>query len=339
MSNFFKPITLILGLLLALWVVLMPVAPDLHAAVEPSTMNLTYEDEELDEATPNLGTSDKAPTSSAILPSVTPEDLPVSATAPIPTTTIVIPTALPTLKPAVVSLLPPERWKEWPVMPTVSEEIRLLYQRSLAQGDIDPDTFSVLGDCQSEAEYFLGVFDSSPALVKTMADDLQEVVTQFAGSFNRYNPAAKSGSSAGSLLFPPWNDNKEGKCVEGETPVDCELRVNRPSIVFIHLGTHFETRERNYTYVSTIIEKVLATGAVPVMVTKADNLELDEFVNQNITDLAGKYGLPLWNFWASVQDLPSHGLQPDGMHLTEEGNVVHQIGALRVLGTVWQAVR
>ena len=74
------------------------------------------------------------------------------------------------------------------------------------------------------------------------------------------------------------------------------------------------------------------------MVTKADNLELNEFVNENITDLAVEYGLPLWNFWSSVQDLPSHGLQPDLMHLTDAENGVHQVDALRVLGIVWEAV-
>jgi hypothetical protein len=224
-------------------------------------------------------------------------------------------------------------------MPTVSDAIRAAYQKGLAQGTIDPTAFSVFGDCQGEADAFLGVFDTSPGLVKKMADDLQEFVNQFAGSFERYNPAAKSGSSAGSLLFAPWNDNKEGNCLEGETPVDCELRVHHPSIVFIQLGTHYETPDRNYAYLSIIIEKVLATGAVPVMVTKADNLEQTEFVNGNIAELAYKYGLPLWNFWYSVQDLPSHGLEPDGMHLTKEGNVVHQVAALRVLGAVWQAVR
>lgn len=219
---------------------------------------------------------------------------------------------------------------------TISADLRSLYQRSVAQGLIDPHAFSVFGDCQAETEAFLGVFDTSPGLVARMADDLQETVAQFQGSFYRYNPAAKSASSAGSLLYAPWNDNKEGKCESGETPVDCELRVHRPSIVFIHTGTHFESKERNFSYLSIIIEKVLQAGAVPILVTKADNLEGNNFVNHNIAALAAQFDLPLWNFWASVQELPSNGLVPDGMHLTKDGNTVHQIDALRVLGQVWQ---
>lgn len=241
---------------------------------------------------------------------------------------------------AVLPGLSAELWKEWPVMPgTISADLRSLYQRSVAQGLIDPHAFSVFGDCQAETEAFLGVFDTSPGLVARMADDLQETVAQFQGSFYRYNPAAKSASSAGSLLYAPWNDNKEGKCESGETPVDCELRVHRPSIVFIHTGTHFESKERNFSYLSIIIEKVLQAGAVPILVTKADNLEFDERVNQNLSVLAVKYQLPLWNFWASVHYLDDNGLKEDKMHLTEEATTVHQLGALQVLSWAWREVR
>ena len=230
-------------------------------------------------------------------------------------------------------------WKDWPVIPAIPEDMRAIYERGLAQDTIDPNAFSVLGDCQSEAGDFLGVFEDNPELVSTLPEGLQETVANFAGSFDRYNPAAKSGSSAGSLLYAAWNDNKEGTCLYGETPVDCELRVHRPSIVFIHTGTHYETQERNWYYLTIIIDKILARGAVPVLVTKADNLELDEHINLNMAKLAVKYGLPLWNFWASVQDLPEQGLMPNRMHLTTAAHEVHRMGALEMLDAVWLAVR
>ena len=230
-------------------------------------------------------------------------------------------------------------WKDWPVIPAIPKEMRAIYKRGLAQDTIDPNAFSVLGDCQSEAGDFLGMFEDNPELVSTLPEGLQETVANFAGSFDRYNPAAKSGSSAGSLLYAAWNDNKEGTCLYGETPVDCELRVHRPSIVFIHTGTHYETQERNWYYLTIIIDKILARGAVPVLVTKADNLELDEHINQNMAKLAVKYGLPLWNFWASVQDLPEQGLMPNRMHLTAAAHEVHRMGALEMLDAVWLAVR
>lgn len=240
------------------------------------------------------------------------------------------PTPAPTLDAAA--------WKDWPLMPLTSLAMRAVYQRGLAQGTIDPHAFSVLGDCQSESIDFLGMFENNPAVVDGLSPERQAVVAQFAGSFDRYNPAAKSGSAAGSLLYAAWNDNEEGACLYGETPIDCELRVHRPSIVFIHTGTHYETESRNWYYMTIIIDKILERGAVPVLVTKADNLELDEHINRNFARLALQYGLPLWNFWSSVQDLPEHGLMPNKMHLTPDAHAVHRLGALDALYAVWHTV-
>ena len=53
---------------------------------------------------------------------------------------------------------------------------------------------------------------------------------------------------------------------------------------------------------------------------KADNVEGDFSINQDIADLAEEYELPVWNFWAAIQHLPDHGLQEDGIHLTFYSN-------------------
>ncbi len=58
---------------------------------------------------------------------------------------------------------------------------------------------------------------------------------------------------------------------------------------------------------------------MPILATKADNLEGDQAINATIARLAYEYDLPLWNFWLAVQPLPDHGLQPDGSHLTWAG--------------------
>jgi hypothetical protein len=76
------------------------------------------------------------------------------------------------------------------------------------------------------------------------------------------------------------------------------------------------------------------------MVTKADNRELDERVNQNMALLAAEFNLPLWNFWASVQHLPNNGmLQNSDMYLSAEGVIVHREGALQALDALWRAAR
>ncbi|HEX2995829.1 MAG TPA: hypothetical protein VHP14_13470, partial [Anaerolineales bacterium] len=64
------------------------------------------------------------------------------------------------------------------------------------------------------------------------------------------------------------------------------------------------------------IERIIETGAVPIIANKADNLEGDHGINRTIAQIAYDYEIPLWNFWAAVQPLPNHGLSSDGFHLT-----------------------
>ncbi len=231
----------------------------------------------------------------------------------------------------------PADWKSWPVLPTVSAKLKEVYRQGLANGN-DPHAFSIFGDCQSLPDVFLGPYDSEPATVAALPDYLQETVNNFSGSFDRYSPSVKSGTTAGALLWDQWNDNKDKKCLADETPADCELRVHRPSIVFISIGTHWETR--NYTYLTTIIEKIIAHGAVPVLVIKADDRELDERVNQDTTALAEEFGLPVWNFWATVQDLPNGGIYTNSSwELTAAAKEIHRLSALEALDAVWRALK
>jgi hypothetical protein len=231
-----------------------------------------------------------------------------------------------------------EEWKSRPVLPGgVSDAVRAVYLQGLAQGN-HADAFSVFGDCQSLPEVFMGPYETDPALVKALPPPLRETVAHFHGSFNRYSPTVKDGTTEGALLWGAWNDNKDKKCQPGETPVDCELRVHRPSIVLIHVGTHWEARNRRY--LTLVIEKVLAHGAVPVMVTKADNRELDERVNSTIVALADEYNLPLWNFWAAAQPLPNAGMEENSdMYLNEAGVLVHRETGLTTLDILWRALR
>jgi hypothetical protein len=215
--------------------------------------------------------------------------------------------------------------------------MRAVYRRGLELGN-DPQAFSILGDCQSQPEVFMGIYDSNPQVVQSLPLELRLTAANFAGSFERYSPTVKDGTTEGSLLWMGWNDNKEGYCNAGESPLDCELRVQRPSIAFIHVGTHWEAR--NEQYLTRIIETLLERGTVPVIVTKADNRELDERINRTLVKLGKQYELPVWNFWASVQDLPNHGMQENSsMYLSEAGLAVHRQEGLLVLGMLWRALQ
>jgi hypothetical protein len=229
---------------------------------------------------------------------------------------------------------PPESWKDWPVFPYyISDNLKQIYKQGIENGN-NQHAFSIFGDCHSLPEVFLGVFDNDPEFVKTFDPSIQETVKYFQGSFDRYRPTVKIGTTEGALLWPLWNDNKEGKCNPNENAVDCELRVHKPSIVIIQVGTHYESR--NEQYMITIIEKILDHGAVPIIVTKADNRELDERINETLVKLAAQYELPVWNFWASVQHLSTKGIDPeDDMYLSDEGYALHQRDGIKVLDLVW----
>jgi len=238
--------------------------------------------------------------------------------------------------------LSPEDWKLWPVIPQVPSNARRLYQQGLALGN-DPHAFSVLGDCQSLPDIFMGIYGTDASLAAGLPLGLQAVVANFTGSFNRDSPTVKSGATAGAILWDAWHENKY-TCQTGETPLDCELRLHKPSIVIINLGTHYETR--NILYLRKILDRLTAQGVVPILATKADNRELDERLNLEMALLADEYQVPLWNFWAAVTDLPDHGLfvkkgyEIQGeIYLSEEGLARHRYTALQALAVVWAAVR
>ncbi len=229
----------------------------------------------------------------------------------------------------------PDMWKSWPVFPQfISSEMRTVYQRGLENGNY-LYAFSILGDCHSLPEVFLGIYDSDPNAVRNLDVNLQETVEQFLGSFDRYSPTVVKGTTEGALLWVAWNENLEGYCQPNETPIQCEIRYHKPSIAFIRIGTHWEAR--NEAYLRQIIEMLIENGTVPILVTKPDNRELDERVNKNLAILAVEYDLPVWNFWASIQNLPNNGLSDESeMYLSETAYAIAQIDGLKVLDFVYR---
>ncbi len=231
-------------------------------------------------------------------------------------------------------------WMSLPVRPEAGENVRAIYERGIELGN-DPNAFSIFGDCQAEPQEFLGVYDIDAALVQSLPPELRETVEHFSGSFERESPTAQDGTTPGALLWDQWHRGEYG-CQFGETPVDCELRVHRPSFVIIQIGSHFESR--NTEYLRRIIAQLIENGSVPVLATKADNRELDHRINRDMALLADEFDLPLWNFWASLSDLPNRGLftHPDrplqgDIYLTDEAKVIHRETGLEALNIVWRA--
>ena len=278
--------------------------------------------------------------SSSETQAVTPTEPPTDTEAPTSTATV---TPTPDLR------LDPEDWQEWPIIPTVSANAKAIFETGLENGT-DPAHFSKAGDCQNITTYFLSIFDDPDQY--TLGPDydyLQEAIDHFAGSFSRESIATAGGMNVASVLSHYWA-NKD-LCESGESPLACELRLNNPSIVLISMEETWGSNNKveNYEkYMRVIIETVIDSGAVPILATKADNLEGDHLINQAIARLAYEYDIPLWNFWAAVQPLPGHGLLEDGFHLThglndfsEARNLkqawpIRNLTALQVIDAVWR---
>lgn len=243
--------------------------------------------------------------------------------------------------------LNPNRWQDWPVIPAVSDKIIEVYQYGQYLGN-NPQAFSKIGDGQISTDWFftnfdLGYYDLGNYL------KLSQVISEFSGSFKHRSQAAQSGFTTTLILDPLVADKKA--CFLGETPLECELRLHKPSFSFISLGTNQVWQPEVFEFeLRLIIEQLLFQGVIPILSTKADNLESDHRINLIIAELSVEYSLPLWNFWQTVQHLPQHGLQTDGEHLTyatpnfsDPDNMRtawawRNLTALQVLDAVWRGV-
>ena len=285
----------------------------------------------------------------------TPTAIVVATATSVPQVPVVLPTLvpsptespLPTLTPD--TRLSPERWQEWPVVPVILPEMKVVFERGLAMGN-NPSVFMKIGDGEISTIWFLTQYDLDPGNYH-LGDhtDLLAVIKQFQGSFRRVGLAAGRGFDT-TIILGPVPGGTPG-CNPGEARLDCELRTIHPSFAMLSLGTNQVWHPDVFKVeLEQIIERLLQAQVVPILSTKADNLEGDFQINANIAQLAYQYNLPLWNFWLAVQLLPDHGLQADHEHLSyaysDFGNPVNfqyawpwrNLTALQALDAVSRAV-
>jgi hypothetical protein len=246
--------------------------------------------------------------------------------------------------------LPPDFWKSLPVIPTALDpRVLEIYRHGLELGN-HPRIFSRIGDCASAAPAFLVGFDGNYNLGEYAY--LQPAIDYFHLSFKRPSLAAKAGLNTAGVLTTLWTGEQ---CQNHESLLDCQYRLDQPAFAIISLGTneaYYVHRdpasfERN---MRLILDDTIARGIVPILATKADNVEGDHSINATIARLALEYGLPLWNFWLAVQPLPDQGMvEPEHLnsvsyanftdfsipHSLEYGMQVRNLTALQMLHFLW----
>ena len=210
-------------------------------------------------------------------------------------------------------------WQNLPVLPEFNDHARHILWLGIKNGH-DPHAFSKVGDCDTSTSWYLSDYDRDQVYYDLGDyESLRPVLDFYHGSFSRLSLAATPGFSAASVLSTFWLNYDY--CNYDELPLTCEYRIHNPLTVLISLGTNdgynppvFKENMRQ------IIELTLADNRLPILMLKADNVEKNYSINQDIADLAEEYDLPVWNFWAAIQQLENHGLQSDGIHLTFYSN-------------------
>jgi hypothetical protein len=268
-----------------------------------------------------------------------------------------LPSPVNTSQPAIVHVITAspsqtlscDDWQSWPVIPSVSNTARDLYQRGEAGGN-NPRAFSKIGDGEISTEWFFTAFDLGEDYYDLGPyQNLRSVIEHFAGSFGRIGMAARRGFNTDRILDPTLSDSTN--CESSESPLACELRLHQPAFAILSLGTNQVWQPEEFEKgMRQILDLLLSQNVVPILSTKGDNLEGDHRINQTIACLAQEYDIPLWNFWSAIQPLSRHGLQPDLEHLTygitdfddahamQSAWTVRNLTALQALDAVWRGV-
>jgi hypothetical protein len=216
--------------------------------------------------------------------------------------------------------------RAYPVLPTFGSRARVLAIRGKQRGN-RPGVFAKIGDSISAWSFFMvpigqgGLRLGSYAKLEPTVNFFINTPTRTGNSFIEHSLSALDGWLSGDLIDP--SKAAPGVCSAGETPVACELRVNKPSVALIMIGTNdlpisdTATFRRNLDRVLTIVE---SAGVIPVVSTipyRRDQTIFEQRAlafNQVIVQVAQAHAAPLWNYWLAIEGLPANGVSTDGIH-------------------------
>lgn len=324
-------------LLLAI-ILISACAPVMAAPIDPQAEVMTVVAGTFQALTPDIPPEVMtivAGTFQALTPSPEP-----SAT-PLPPTAVMTPTITPTA--TQDTRLTAKYWPEYPVAPKPGGGAKDIYKLGQELGN-NPRAYSVVGDCQSDPDVFMGTFDSDRYRLSDSSLYLQEAIDHFKGSFGRQPVTVKDGLSVSSALSPLWAD--QAQCLPNETPIACEYRLNKPSFVFINIGTNWKSddMEAYEKYLRQIVDFWVQNGVVPILSTKVDNLEGNHAINLAAAQVAYDYDVPVWNFWKAAEKLPNRGLDPlhdptaPLTYLSTDAWYLRSMTGLQALDSVWRGV-
>ncbi|MCB8945256.1 MAG: SGNH/GDSL hydrolase family protein [Ardenticatenaceae bacterium] len=219
-------------------------------------------------------------------------------------------------------------------------------QQIFAEGQAlgrNPHNFSKLGDSVIANGDFLTRFDVRGSYTLGPYESLQPVIDHFRGSWERYGVGMHIGLRAWGVFDPLWA-NKDW-CEANEHMLDCEIRLNNPSVLLIHLGSN-DLDPSFDKFMRDVVQHTLDNKIIPIILTKADRYEGED--NRNniaLRQIAADFEVPLLDFDVVAATLPNRGIKEgDNVHLSgsnqldyslpevyEKGHSVHNLTVLFML--------
>ncbi|HVU14985.1 MAG TPA: GDSL-type esterase/lipase family protein, partial [Phototrophicaceae bacterium] len=249
------------------------------------------------------------------------------------------------------------------VVSSVGGGARNIYLSGQSTGN-QRNVFATVGDSLTDSQYFLRPLANGYNL--RGYGSLLPVIQFFSGGnalggnpFTSGSISAHAGWGEVSVLDPGSADH--GRCNSGETPVACEMRVVKPAVAVILIGTNDSPAFPPDVFGSRlkqIVDTCIQYNVVPILSTIPPRAQYNDNViayNQVITQMASSYGIPLTDLYSAMVNLPNHGYGDDGIHPSvppggisavvdftpdnlQYGATVRNLTVLQVLDTVWKQV-
>lgn len=268
---------------------------------------------------------------------------------------VVVPVNPPTIEPTDAPMQPSS------YILGITPSVREIFVRGQQLGN-RADVFSKVGDSITVGTYFLypvgwGAYNLRDyGYLGGIVGHFSAANARDGNSFSNHSLAADNGWTSSQILDPARAHPQ--LCASGETPLECEYRVVRPSVALIMIGTNDLTQLSSGTFsanLDRIIEISLARGVIPAVSTipPRAGFPADEF-NRAIRGAASRYSIPLWDYGAAMAQLPNSGLSNDGVHPSwppgdfalaadftavnlRYGYTLRNLMALQMLDAVWRA--
>jgi len=206
----------------------------------------------------------------------------------------------------------------YPIVPVAFGQAHAIFGLSQIRGK-NAHVVSKIGDCISDNEHFLSPFGWGNYTLGNFAS-LQPVIDHFREALAYDSLAAYNGLVTTAVLDPLFANPIA--CQPGETPLRCEYRMHNPSVAIIMFGAQdllFTPADQFNLNLRRIVHETIQAGIIPILSTFPGNTQMwDEAIlyNQIVVQIALDYDIPLMNLWRALDNLPNHGLNTDGRHLS-----------------------